>query len=513
METRNALKKVTHFAEWEFNQKRPSSVKVLRLKSKSVLTLGVLPNFQMRTLGPIIYLVVSDHGETLRIYFFNRNGDTLGGQNYKSTPKFMKKLQKSTTVKYQLPKKEREKIEDPTVVYQKEFTKIHQAIGRRLGISHRYPYILLVNMALQFKPNRTLGCERIKKELHVPLNLKEKNYFELLAILEWFYTYLSSTILTIEEMKNINVLYDIAILLSAAYNPKNLKKILDLKYSTNEIQINNNKFNLTGKINSSISSLSKAESKDELILLLKRYLGILQVLKKYKIFLTEIEFVQLFLHSCEIFNTSNDSYIFYTSEKEDLTNYFFFRIFSRAHEMAKRLNTEALEYKTYFLSTIFGLTILEPIEIDKTHYTLEELIENIISLMNNPIIRTQIHGIDTLVSDIISNYIISQLLCQIQYAIKITTLDIKLEIQNPTNYALRDFTYELTWKPKKKIHITASKDIIKSQDLHEKVKRNYLCLIHNKGSITFSCTLSFTNPLFNGKTIEKTILLKKIVIN
>ena len=28
METRNALKKVTHFAEWEFNQKRPSSREV-----------------------------------------------------------------------------------------------------------------------------------------------------------------------------------------------------------------------------------------------------------------------------------------------------------------------------------------------------------------------------------------------------------------------------------------------------------------------------------------------------
>ena len=133
METRNALKKVTHFAEWEFNQKRPRSVKVLRVESKNFHTLGVLPDFQMRTIGPIIYLVLSDHIDTLMIYFFNKDGDKLGGQHYKPTPKFIKKLKNSTSVKYQLPKKERKEYKDLTLASQKDFTEIHQNISHKLG--------------------------------------------------------------------------------------------------------------------------------------------------------------------------------------------------------------------------------------------------------------------------------------------------------------------------------------------------------------------------------------------
>lgn len=105
MESREAFKKVVHFANWEYNEKRPKSVKVLRLKSKSTITLGVLPEFQIKSIGPIIYLVVSDRGDELMVYFFKRNGDRTGGQHYEPTPKFMKKLDKSTIVKIKLPKK------------------------------------------------------------------------------------------------------------------------------------------------------------------------------------------------------------------------------------------------------------------------------------------------------------------------------------------------------------------------------------------------------------------------
>ena len=92
MEARNIFKKVVHFANWEYKEKRPKSLKVLRGKSKSVLSSGVLPELQIRTVGPIVFIVVSDYGDTLRIYFFNRSGERVGGQNYEPTPKFLKKL-------------------------------------------------------------------------------------------------------------------------------------------------------------------------------------------------------------------------------------------------------------------------------------------------------------------------------------------------------------------------------------------------------------------------------------
>ncbi|MCK4382719.1 MAG: hypothetical protein KAW66_05435, partial [Candidatus Lokiarchaeota archaeon] len=160
MESRNAFKKVVHFANWEYKEKRPKSVKVLRLKSKGTISLGVLPEFQMRTIGPIIYLVVSDQGDELMIYFFNRNGDRIGGQHYEPTAKFLKKLQKSTIVKYQLPKKERKEFIDSTYIFQQEFSKIHQNIGQVLGITHKYPYTVLVDKNLQFSITKMFGCKR-----------------------------------------------------------------------------------------------------------------------------------------------------------------------------------------------------------------------------------------------------------------------------------------------------------------------------------------------------------------
>jgi len=95
---RGSLKKVNHFAFREYNEKHPKSVRVLLIKSKSVLTRGVLPSYQVRQVGPVIFLAVSDHGDKSMIYFFNKEGDRIGGHNYYNTPKFLKKLKKSTVL-------------------------------------------------------------------------------------------------------------------------------------------------------------------------------------------------------------------------------------------------------------------------------------------------------------------------------------------------------------------------------------------------------------------------------
>ena len=116
------------------------------------------------------------------------------------------------------------------------------------------------------------------------------------------------------------------------------------------------------------------------------------------------------------------------------------------------------------------------------------------------------------VSDIISEYIFRYLECKIQYATQKKALDIILEIWNNSNYVLLNFEYELLWKPKNKIQLTKEENRIHSQDLHEKVKKNYLFTINKKGSINFSCQISFTNPVYQDKTIRKTILLQKIIM-
>ena len=51
METRDTLKKVINFANWEFKEKRLKLVKVFRVKAKRVISSGVLPELRMRTVG------------------------------------------------------------------------------------------------------------------------------------------------------------------------------------------------------------------------------------------------------------------------------------------------------------------------------------------------------------------------------------------------------------------------------------------------------------------------------
>jgi len=281
------------------------------------------------------------------------------------------------------------------------------------------------------------------------------------------------------------ILYDLAILLSGVFNFKFLDKISALKLLPHKINIQNATFNLTEEAESVITSLSKAESKNKLIMLLKKYFIMLKLLKRYKISLSLLEFVQLFIQSCEMFNTSNEAHIFYTDEKEDITSYFYFRVFSRVHELTKQLNLEPLEYKSYFLSTLFGLSILSPDEIMQTPYTLTKVIENIGNLIKNPYIYEYIQEIDNFVSDIISENICRYQEFNMQYAIHNDTLDIILEIQNNSNYVLQNFVYELLWSPKKKIQLIKEKNSARSQDLHDKVKKTYLFTINNKRSLPF----------------------------
>ncbi|MFX1481074.1 MAG: hypothetical protein ACFFCI_23580, partial [Promethearchaeota archaeon] len=508
MESREVLKKVVHFANWEFKEKRPKSVKVLRMKSKSTITLGVLPEFQMRTIGPIIYLVVSDQGDDLMIYFFNRNGERTGGQHYEPTAKFMKKLNKSTIVKYQLPKKERKELIDITYVVQQEFSKIHQKISKKLGITQRYPYTVLVDNNLLFSLTRMFGSKRIKKELHVSPQLQEKNYFEVVATIEWFYSYLLASIPKHEEIQDITIIYDLAILLSAVFNLKFLDIISSIKFSPQNFTIHNRTFKLTQEVESAISSLSKMKSQKNLITLLIDYCNSLKVLQRYKITLTPLELVQLFIVSCEMFNIKTDFHTFCIHKKEEILTSFYFILFIRVHEVAKQSNLKSLENKTAFLSSLFVLNELDQEEIMASPYTLTEVIEKVEVLIKDPNIYEPVQRIERFVSDFISEYILRFLECKLQYAIQEENLDITVELRNVSNYTLQDVEYNLTWKPKKKIQPVQEEKNNQVQDLHERLKKNYLFTINNKGPLSFTCQISFSNPIFSNERMNKTIFIQ-----
>ena len=105
MEARKILKKLVHFAEHEYKDKQPKSVKVYRVKSKNILTRGMLPYLQIKEQGLISFLIIADYNEFLRIYSFSRQGTLLSGVNVTLELKVFKKIEKSIKLEFQYPKK------------------------------------------------------------------------------------------------------------------------------------------------------------------------------------------------------------------------------------------------------------------------------------------------------------------------------------------------------------------------------------------------------------------------
>ena len=104
MSYRDTLKNIVKFSKREFKEKKPSSLQILRVKSKSILKRGMLPSLNIKQVQGIFFLAVLDYNVHLRIYFFNRDGQLIGGENFEKKTPLMRKLTKETTVEYKLPK-------------------------------------------------------------------------------------------------------------------------------------------------------------------------------------------------------------------------------------------------------------------------------------------------------------------------------------------------------------------------------------------------------------------------
>ena len=177
MREREGLKTVIHFANREYKGKRPKSVKVFRVKSQTVLRRGILPNLLIKQKGPIEYLVVEDRGHELKIFCFDRDGTYIADCTKEPTPKFLKELQKSTTLEAQLPRKKIKKVEDPSTQAQIKFNKIHHRLNHLLGLTIDYPYTIVIDSSLTYNNNRLFGCKITGNIIKIPSNLISGDFF------------------------------------------------------------------------------------------------------------------------------------------------------------------------------------------------------------------------------------------------------------------------------------------------------------------------------------------------
>jgi len=140
MSQRKVLKDIIQFGKREFKEKKPLSVEILRVKSKTILTRGVLPSLSIKQIKWAKYLVVADYKESFRVYSFTSTGELLSGQNLEKTVKLLKILKKGTVKEYTLPKElPKLPICEISAHYKGQFNKAQQSLNNAFGLNINYP--------------------------------------------------------------------------------------------------------------------------------------------------------------------------------------------------------------------------------------------------------------------------------------------------------------------------------------------------------------------------------------
>ena len=502
MREREGLKTVIHFANREYKEKRPKSVKVFRVKSQTVLKRGILPNLLIKQKGPIEYLVVEDRGNELKIFGFGRNGTYIIDYTRNITLRFLKTLQKSTTLEAQLPRKKIEKVEDPTTQARVKFKKIHHRLNHLLGLAKDYPYTIIIDSSLKYSNNRTFGCKITGKSIKIPSDLLTNDLFELFAINELFTSYLHSA-LTLTENLNDFLYRDIAFLLSNIYlyNEK-VAVISELLDPPVVLQDDGYTSELTAILKEILGKINPTQHIEQI----KLFLQFIQIFIKYQIYLSKIEFIYFFIYSCELFNPESDVNMEYDTAESKIS-YLCRNIFSDSFDFYEKTNKVLIASKDMLLSLLFGLDYNPDVS------DLSEVIELLSTYSQQPIVQKEVLKLEKLVSDLLLDHVLTkQLTFAINHIIQDKLLELIVECHNNSNFVFQDFNYEIIWKPKNRIGLNETIDLKKGRDLHDMVKRSYIFTIHNKGTVQISCKLSFINPVSQKMKMKKTILLQKLIV-
>ena len=100
---RNVLKEIVKFSKKEYKEKKPSNVKVLRIKDETIFTKGEpFKRVSIAKSSHPHYLVMVEYDKSFRIYFFSKNGVLLGGENFDKTSKLINTIEKNTVKEYSI---------------------------------------------------------------------------------------------------------------------------------------------------------------------------------------------------------------------------------------------------------------------------------------------------------------------------------------------------------------------------------------------------------------------------
>lgn len=103
---RKTLKEIVKFAIREFREKKPLSMRVLRVKDERVYTIGgPVPVITINKTQIPYYIIALEYGENYRIYNFTKMGIMINGENIEKRSKKMNQIEKTTKLHYKITNK------------------------------------------------------------------------------------------------------------------------------------------------------------------------------------------------------------------------------------------------------------------------------------------------------------------------------------------------------------------------------------------------------------------------
>ena len=101
---RHVLKEIVKFGKREYKEKKPSNVKILRIKDETIFTKGEpFKRVRIAKISHPHYLVQVEYDKNLRINFFSKSGMLLGGENFEKTSELINIIIKNTVKEYSIP--------------------------------------------------------------------------------------------------------------------------------------------------------------------------------------------------------------------------------------------------------------------------------------------------------------------------------------------------------------------------------------------------------------------------
>ncbi len=537
MNQRKVLKDIIQFGKREFNEKKPLSLEILRVKSKAILKLGFLPSLKINQLGMVRYLVVADYKEYLRIYSLAIDGLNLGGGNLEKTPKLLKTLKKGTVKVYSLPKEPLKlTLGDISAHFQEKFKKTQQVLKNQFGLKIKYPLSIAAGKDLKEGNIRELCVQRNKTLLKIDVKYWKTPTLEVIIHRELIYYFLMNMGIF---PKNEDLIYDFCYFLTAMLlRGERVERIFELWETALPIwKINNYKLNLMENKEQILKLINETYTENELKIFMGNVFSTIEILNKYKILINSGEFLSLFKYFYQGFQKLNTTILFkkvMVKEIIIILRDLFFSIFYQKYfipqnlENLSNIKNDPNHYRIFLKLThliiIFSILnseyhyirefrskypVLNEDESLRMLFLLPEYkLSNVIGYFSNKTdISNNIYNFKKLLQDMFKSYIFSYCL-EIKYDSK-SFCDTKpnetkifhIEVFNHSNMVLKDVTLNFIMKPKNRMDLKILKNP-NPEDLYKKLEWKYELTSKMVGKVNFSIQLATKDPFIENNILN-----------